>query len=75
MNTARFKSKLEEIYVVAPNDLHSPTLTYIYKYITRFLKRMPFLYIIPFSLLVSVALYFLFGFSVVQLVSVLQYGF
>lgn len=75
MNTARLKTKLEEVFLVEPNDLRIPLLTHLYKFITRYLKTMPFLYIIPFSLGLSVLLYILFGFSFVRLVSLLQYGF
>lgn len=75
MNILQLKVKLEEVYLVEPNDLHSAFLTSIYKFTTRLLKRMPFLYIIPFSFGISMLLYLVFGFSVVRLVSVLQYGF
>ena len=75
MNIAQLKTKLEEVYLGEPNDLQLPILTKTYKYTTRCLKRMPFLYIIPFTLVVSVLLYVFFGFSVVRLVSILQYGF
>ena len=75
MNIAQLKTKLEEVYLVEPNDLHFSILTKAYKYTTRCLKRMPFLYIIPFTFIISVLFYVVFGFSIVRLVSILQYGF
>ncbi len=75
MNTARLKAKMDEVYVVQPNDLHIVFLTKLYKSTTGHLKRMPFLYIIPFSFVLLVILSILFGFSVVRLASFLQYGY
>ncbi|MFW5703609.1 MAG: hypothetical protein ACOCXQ_02140 [Patescibacteria group bacterium] len=68
------KQQLREIYSIEPNDLHMGLLTRIYKQITRHLKQMPFIYIIPLAFLTSIGLYLIFGQLVVGLVSLLQYG-
>jgi len=66
---------MESIFAIPPNDLHQRWLTTIYKIVTQPLKRMPFLFIIPLSLGISLAVYVLFGQLVVKFVSLLQYGF
>lgn len=71
----RLRQKLDEVYAVVPNDLGSPVLTGYYHRITKFLKTMPFLYVIPISLMGALILYILFGSLVIKLVSLLQYGF
>lgn len=71
----KLRHKLEEVYGVSPNDLGNSRLTGIYKRITRFLKTMPFIYIIPFSFLMALSLYLLIGPLLVKLATYLQYGF
>jgi hypothetical protein len=74
-DTARLKQKLEEVYSIQPNDLHFRPVTRIYKLLTRPLKQMPFLFIIPSALATALVMYLMFGHLVVGLVSLLQYGF
>lgn len=75
MNITRLSAKLHEVFIVAPNDLGHPLLTYWYKRTTKFLKTMPFLYIVPMSFAAAVLMYAIFGFLVVRLTSLLQHGF
>jgi hypothetical protein len=75
MNITRLSAKLHEVFIVEPNDLGHPLLTHWYKRTTKFLKTMPFLYIIPMSFMFTVLMYAVFGFMVVRLTSVLQHGF
>ena len=71
----RLKHKLQEVYVLKPNDLGNYRLTALYKTMTSFLKSMPFIYIIPLSTLFSVMLYLAIGTLIVKLTTLLQYGF
>lgn len=71
----RFHNKMNEVFSVEPNDLGNKKLTFVYHKITGFLKKMPFIFILPTSFLVAVIIYFLFGFIAIKLVSILQYGF
>lgn len=74
-NKTRLESEFRSIFSLPPNDLGNKWLTFLYKYFTRPLKKMPFLYIVPLSILVAIGMYILLGPFVIQLVSVLQYGF
>ena len=67
--------EFDRIFAVPPNDLGNTRLTFFYKFFTRPLKQMPFLYILPLSFLTAVFLYYLFGSLLIKLVSILQYGF
>ena len=71
----RLKHKLDEVYFVEPNDLGNEQLTALYKIVTPFLKQMPFIFVIPLSMVFSVMLYVLLGGLVVRLATILQYGF
>jgi len=71
----KLDQELERIFELEPNDLHVPILTYIYKLLTRPLKSLPFVYIIPVSFVVAFLMYLVFGPMVIRLVSLLQYGF
>lgn len=74
MNFAYLKHKYHEAFIVDPSDLGNPTLTKIYKLISGRLKIMPFLYLIPISILVILGMSLLFGFSVVKIATLLQNG-
>lgn len=69
------KSKLDEVFSVESNNLGYYPLNVFYKNTTYYLKTMPFLYLIPASILIAVCLYIISGFFVVRLASLLQYGF
>ncbi|MBP9690586.1 hypothetical protein KBD81_00745 [Candidatus Woesebacteria bacterium] len=71
----RILKHFEEIYSLPPNDLHNNLLTRLYKLGTAPLKNVPFLYIIPISILVGAVLYLVTGQLVIRLVNLLQYGF
>lgn len=75
MNISYLRNRYKEAFIVAPNDLGNPLLTRLYKNSTRFLKVMPFMYIVPLSICIAVALYVIFGLSVIRLASLLQNGF
>jgi hypothetical protein len=75
LDITKFKNRLDEVYLVEPNDLGNPLLTKIYKKTTGILKIMPFIYIVPLSMVLSLVLYLGFGHSLIKLVSLLQYGF
>lgn len=72
---AIFKKKLDEIYIVSPNNLGFKKLTDIYRLLTSYLKTAPFIIVVPFSFFITFFLYFIFGFLIVKLVNLLQYGF
>ena len=71
----RLQQKLEEVFMVEPNNLGPSYITALYHRLTGFLKTMPFIFIIPISFISAIFLYFIFGPLLVKLVSLLQYGF
>lgn len=70
-----WRRRMEDVFLVEPNDLVFAPLTAVYKQVTGRLKVWPFLYILPLSFVGASLLYVLFGPAVVALASVLQYGF
>lgn len=64
--------KLKEVFYPPPNDLGLPIFTKIYKKIVSRLKVAPFLYIVPLTFLLGLLLYFIFGYLIISLVSILQ---
>lgn len=74
-NFAQLKTRLNEVYMVEPNDLGIPLLTRWYRRINKYLKRTPFIVVVPVSVVLVLLLYTLFGYLVVRLASMLQYGF
>jgi len=71
----RLKKKLNEVFSIEPNDLGFNSLTFYFKKITAYFKVIPFVYVIPFTFLISLVLYLLLGKLLVRLVTILQYGF
>lgn len=71
----RLLQKFQQIYSLPPNDLHNEILTSWYKFLTAPLKRIPFLYIIPLSVLIAAFLYLVVGQLLIRLVTLLQHGF
>ena len=69
------KNHLKEINVVEPNDLGNPILTRLYRQINGIFKTVPFVFVVPFSILGATGLVYLFGYLAVRFVSLLQYGF
>ena len=71
----RLKKKLNEVFSIEPNDLGIDFITFYFKKITAYFKTIPFVYVIPFTFLISLVLYLLLGKLLVRLVTILQYGF
>lgn len=71
----RLKKKMNEIFIVEPNDLGIGFLTNWYHRVVKYFKTAPFIFIVPLSFLVGYLIYLVFGFLVIKLVSWLQYGF
>ena len=71
----RLKRKMNEVFSIEPNDLGVNFLTNYFRKIAARLKIMPFIYVIPVTLLTSIFLYFVLGRFLIKLVTVLQYGF
>lgn len=70
----KLDTELEQVFDLKPNDLYLPVLTHWYKVLTKPLKSVPFVYLIPIAVFITLATYVLFGFSVVRLVTLLQHG-
>ena len=71
----RLKKKLNEIYSVEPNNLGLVYLNNLYKKITAYFKTAPFIIIVPLSIVAGVIIYWFFGYLLIGLVNLLQYGF
>jgi len=71
----RLLRQFDQISALPPNDLHSRMLTSLYKFFTAPLKKMPFAYIVPLSLGVAFLMYLVTGKMLINLVTLLQYGF
>jgi len=71
----RIQNKYSEIFSLQPNQLGNNRINLFYKITTRFLKKAPFIVIIPVTMLVVVLIYILIGPLLVKLASFLQYGF
>lgn len=71
----KLQKEFNTVFSLPPNDLGNKWLTYLYGFFAHPLKKMPFLYIIPLSVLGAILLYVLLGQLVVKMVSILQYGF
>jgi len=70
-----FRKKLNEVFYLEPNNLGMGFLTNFYKKIVARFKVAPFIIIIPFSFIFAALAYFLLGYLLVGLASLLQYGF
>jgi len=71
----RLHKKFNEVYSIEPNDLFFKPATTFYKKISSYFKTAPFIIIIPLSFFVAICLYFVFGYFLVRLTTILQYGF
>lgn len=72
---SELRDKMEEVYLVEPNDLGFARATYLYRKINVYFKQMPFLFIIPLSFVVAILLSIFFGPFIIRLTTLLQYGF
>ncbi|MBI2051723.1 hypothetical protein HYT33_03100 [Candidatus Roizmanbacteria bacterium] len=75
MGTSQLRHKLQEVFIIEPNDLGIDILTRLYKETTAFLKTMPFVIVVPVSFVIAVTFYLIFGPYLVKLVTILQNGF
>ena len=75
MNISYLKNKYHEAFIVDPSDLGNPVLTKVYKRISGNLKTMPFIYLVPISIVIIFILSLLFKFSIVRIATLLQNGF
>lgn len=71
----KIDQEFQRIFSIQPNDLGHKHLTSLYKFFTGPLKNLPFIYLIPLSVLFSVMVYIVLGNLVVKVVNILQYGF
>lgn len=71
----RVSKQYQEIYALQPNQLGNEHVDVFYKITTRFLKKAPFIVIIPIVIITVVLVYVLVGPLLVKLASLLQYGF
>jgi len=74
-NADRLEKHLDDVFIVAPTDLGNPYVTGLFRRMNVCVKRMPFLVVIPVSIVFSIILYLLFGYVFIRLASILQYGF
>ncbi len=75
MNLSYLKQKYHEAFIVEPSDLGNPSLTRLYKQISSSLKVMPFVYLIPLSFLIALAVSLVFHLPLVKLTTTLQHAF
>jgi hypothetical protein len=77
MNGFREKliKKADEVYLLKPNNLGNGLLNTSYHHLVSYLKIMPFIYLVPLSVIATVTLYILFGPLLVKLTTLLQHGF
>ena len=75
MTSSKFQKKLDQVFIVPPNDLGITPVTMFYKIFTKRLKTAPFIILVPLSFIFSVVIYLLIGLPLVKLASLLQYGF
>jgi hypothetical protein len=73
--TSALKKHLKEVYIVEPNDLGFPPLTFLYRKINIFFKTAPFIFLVPLSFIGATLIVYVFGLLAIRLVSLLQYGF
>lgn len=71
----KLEKKYNEIYSLTPNNLGSEKISKFYKYMTKPLKELPFVYIVPFSFMLAVIMYLVIGHLTISLATLLQYGF
>jgi hypothetical protein len=71
----RFRKQIGEVFVIQPNDLGNSFLNFLFKKSTAYLKRFPFLYILPATVIIVFFIYLIFGKGIVTITSLLQYGF
>jgi hypothetical protein len=71
----RFRKQIGEVFVIQPNDLGNNFLNFLFKKSTAYLKRFPFLYLLPATVIIVFFIYLILGKGIVTITSLLQYGF
>jgi hypothetical protein len=71
----RFRKQIGEVFVIQPNDLGNSFLNFLFKKSTAYLKRFPFLYLLPATVIIVFFIYLFLGKRIVTITSLLQYGF
>jgi len=71
----RIQNKYSEIFSLQPNKFGNERINSLYKMTTRFLKKAPFIVIVPMVTFVVILIYIIIGSLLVKLASLLQYGF
>lgn len=71
----RFRKQIGEVFVIQPNDLGNNFLNFLFKKSTAYLKRFPFLYLLPATVIIVFFIYLFLGKRIVTITSLLQYGF
>jgi len=70
-----FKKNIQELYIVPPNDLGIPIVTSWYRAINKFFKSMPFLIIVPLTILIFILLALVSQHIIIRLATFIQYGY
>jgi hypothetical protein len=71
----RFRKQIGEVFVIQPNDLGNSFLNFLFKKSTAYLKRFPFLYLLPATVIIVFFIYLFLGKGIVTITNLLQYGF
>jgi hypothetical protein len=71
----RFRKQIGEVFVIQPNELGNSFLNFLFKKSTAYLKRFPFLYLLPAAVIIVFFIYLFLGKGIVTITSFLQYGF
>jgi len=71
----KFKKQMNEVFFIEPNDLGNSFLNFLFKRSTAFLKKFPFLYLLPLSFLITFLIYLFLGRGIIIINNLLQYGF
>jgi hypothetical protein len=71
----RFRKQIGEVFVIQPNDLGNSFLNFLFKKTTAYLKRFPFLYLLPAAVIIVFFIYLFLGKGIVTITRFLQYGF
>jgi len=74
-HSLRFRKQIGEVFVIQPNDLGNNFLNFLFKRTTAYLKRFPFLYLLPAAVIIVFFIYLFLGKGIVTITSLLQYGF
>jgi len=71
----RFRKQIGEVFIIQPNDLGNKFLNFLFKKSTAYLKKFPFFYLFPATVIIVFLIYLLLGKRIVTITNLLQYGF